>query len=501
MTSRSRVASSSRKKKKKRREVVEFQGFDALPRPLGSSAAALATASLNGATPGLSTIGGGAASGNAPGIFSTGTEAGSSSAGGGAATAPRAGGHGVGTVHLQAAPSSVSGMPTPVGGAGGYLDAVGSPVASENQHQQHQLQQHDEHGRVHTPVAMRLGATPGASPRGFGLSPMVSPGGAYGGRRQPEEPQLTHMEQRRLEKERQRKRVGASQLQRRVTVRISETPTVTLLRIPSVRVWGGDEEVALAARAKNAAYADMLEDHKNRDKYVDSMAQTLNESTRDKAQQTQPPAEVDVGVGATAWDIYDTFNTKEEGVSAEEEAEMANLGMQALDAAIPEGEEETPTTGASNLTDAATTMLESVPPTDGGMPISTGGVPHVGAARASAHRGQLHRLMHKPSFRESLHVLECALVQNEMHAQQRLYLTIAADARTALEQMRMTHGGALGQGDEQSSHHGLVPGSPAHGFGLSSPNTPDASRPQTALSQNSGQPLSNCGHRPCTTKA
>jgi WD40 repeat protein len=96
------------------------------------------------------------------------------------------------------------------------------------------------------------------------------------------------------------------ELREKHTIKIEETSTITLLHIPSLRIWGEDEPESLEKSLKaNKHYLNVLEKHKEKDKYTARLVQTLNNSTREKEIQVAPPSTRSVGGDATTWDLFD----------------------------------------------------------------------------------------------------------------------------------------------------------------------------------------------------
>jgi len=95
------------------------------------------------------------------------------------------------------------------------------------------------------------------------------------------------------------------ELREKVTIKIEETETMTLLHIPSLRVWEEDETAAFQADKMNKHYAHVLEKHKEKDKYSSRAAQTFNNSTREKEVQVAPPLTRSVGGEVSTSDLFD----------------------------------------------------------------------------------------------------------------------------------------------------------------------------------------------------
>jgi len=96
------------------------------------------------------------------------------------------------------------------------------------------------------------------------------------------------------------------ELREKHTIKIEETSTITLLHIPSTRIFDEDDPAQLDRdRKANRHYEQVLEKHKEKDKYSSRLVQTLNNSQREKEVQVAPPATRSVGGEASTWDLFD----------------------------------------------------------------------------------------------------------------------------------------------------------------------------------------------------
>ena len=89
-------------------------------------------------------------------------------------------------------------------------------------------------------------------------------------------------------------------------VRLCETPTETMLHIPS-RWEASDSRSVDALREQNAAYEALLALKMSSDRFSDRYTQTLDLSTKEKGVACQPPALRDAACSASTWDIHDTY--------------------------------------------------------------------------------------------------------------------------------------------------------------------------------------------------
>lgn len=126
------------------------------------------------------------------------------------------------------------------------------------------------------------------------------------------------------------------ELRAKITIKIEETPTITLLHIPSLRIWGEDEAAAAADARANRAYLACLEKHKEKDKYSARGVQTLNGSRREKEVQVAPPTTRSVAADVSTWDLFDVAQRLEmQMVAAAAAAAPGPGGAAAAAAAVP----------------------------------------------------------------------------------------------------------------------------------------------------------------------
>lgn len=227
-----------------------------------------------------------------------------------------------------------------------------------------------------------------------------------------------------------------AELNERISIDIIETPTITLFHIPSLRVWGDDEKERTAVIAANNRYTQVLEDHKGADAFTSSPAQTLNEAQRTKEVQVTPPATVETGCGVSTWEIHDAYH---ESASAQDEEnvddDVENItGIAGLESQVSRSSDGTTDADSSSMsgsqaslaTGISSSYVESdLPESQANYGNDAVGVPqhHFSHMDSELVRAavQYASIASKPTFLESLKVMECALLQNEMHDQQLLY--------------------------------------------------------------------------------
>lgn len=167
-------------------------------------------------------------------------------------------------------------------------------------------------------------------------------------------------------------------LRKKVSLRISETETMTLLYIPGVQVWNKDTEAKEATIEKNEKYMANVEKHKEKDKFLDRSAETFNLTTREKKIQTTPPETHNQGVQITTWDIYDT---QEDRIKDHTDKDQPIVKTEEKELEV-------------SVEQQKSSLQASTP---------------------------LERTMRLPGFKENLDVLEQAVIQNKKHNEQLLF--------------------------------------------------------------------------------
>jgi hypothetical protein len=97
-----------------------------------------------------------------------------------------------------------------------------------------------------------------------------------------------------------------------------------LLHIPSVKVWGEDEELSARVQKRNDEYDAMVDRHRERDKYTSRAAQTFNQTTRHKKIKAWPPKMTHQIVQASTWEIFDAYEAanSDKKEASDESAEL-----------------------------------------------------------------------------------------------------------------------------------------------------------------------------------
>ncbi|XP_053395238.1 dynein axonemal intermediate chain 4-like isoform X2 [Mercenaria mercenaria] len=127
-------------------------------------------------------------------------------------------------------------------------------------------------------------------------------------------------------------------LEKIVDLTLTETETIWLLDMPGVCVSTESDE-ADSVRKKNEAYQDLVKNKQGNDRYAERGMNTFNEPQKCKLVQTSKIGYSEMGVNATTWDMYDTYeeiekNAKGKAAEDDEEGTISRPGSP------KEGEEE-----------------------------------------------------------------------------------------------------------------------------------------------------------------
>nr|WAW84846.1 axonemal dynein intermediate chain 4 [Halisarca dujardinii] len=103
-----------------------------------------------------------------------------------------------------------------------------------------------------------------------------------------------------------------SDLEKPVSLTLSETETIWLLDMDSVVVAKGSEDT-VSIQEQNELYQQLVNGREGNDRYVPRGVQTVDFDHKIKGSQTMPVDKKSTGAWATVWDIYDTYKDQEEG--------------------------------------------------------------------------------------------------------------------------------------------------------------------------------------------
>ncbi|XP_053326023.1 dynein axonemal intermediate chain 4 [Spea bombifrons] len=103
---------------------------------------------------------------------------------------------------------------------------------------------------------------------------------------------------------------GEEDLSKIIDICLTETDTVWLLDMPPLLLSAESEE-AERVRERNNAYVELCKSRAGNDRYVERSMQTFNGAPKSKEVQCERIGSADAGVMASAWDLYDSFNSPE----------------------------------------------------------------------------------------------------------------------------------------------------------------------------------------------
>ncbi|XP_033737005.1 WD repeat-containing protein 78-like isoform X1 [Pecten maximus] len=118
-------------------------------------------------------------------------------------------------------------------------------------------------------------------------------------------------------------------LEKEVDLTLTETETIWLLDLPTICVSTESDEAA-SIKKRNETYQELIKSRVGNDRYMERGMNTFNEPPKFKTIQTNKISYNDVGVTATTWDMYDTY----------EEQDKESKGVQEKEKKDDEGEEE-----------------------------------------------------------------------------------------------------------------------------------------------------------------
>ncbi|XP_048760663.1 dynein axonemal intermediate chain 4-like isoform X4 [Ostrea edulis] len=106
-------------------------------------------------------------------------------------------------------------------------------------------------------------------------------------------------------------------LEKVVNLTLTETETIWLLDMPGTSVSNEAEEAA-SIKKRNEEYQELQKNRVGNDRYMERGMNTFNEPAKYKTVQTSKISCVDTGIMATTWDMYDTFEQRDQEIRAKE---------------------------------------------------------------------------------------------------------------------------------------------------------------------------------------
>lgn len=119
-------------------------------------------------------------------------------------------------------------------------------------------------------------------------------------------------------------------LEKNIEIILTETKTLKFFDLPTV-IYSVESEEAEKIVQKNKKYEELCRNRLGNDLYVERMMQTFNGAPKNKEVQCEKIIMEDKGIMATAWDLYDSFNTPEALLSAKPSAAVSKGSLLAKD--------------------------------------------------------------------------------------------------------------------------------------------------------------------------
>nr|XP_048309165.1 dynein axonemal intermediate chain 4 isoform X3 [Myodes glareolus] len=119
-------------------------------------------------------------------------------------------------------------------------------------------------------------------------------------------------------------------LEKNIEIILTETKTLKFFDLPTV-IYSVESEEAEKIVQKNKKYEELCRNRLGNDLYVERMMQTFNGAPKNKEVQCEKIIMEDKGIMATAWDLYDSFNTPEALISAKPSAAVSKGSLLAKD--------------------------------------------------------------------------------------------------------------------------------------------------------------------------
>ncbi|MEJ1282701.1 WD repeat domain 78 [Cricetulus griseus] len=111
--------------------------------------------------------------------------------------------------------------------------------------------------------------------------------------------------------------ITKEELQKNIQILLTETETLKFFDLPTV-IFSVESEEAEKVIEKNKNYEILCRNRLGNDLYVERMMQTFNGAPKNKEVQCEKIIMEEKGIMATAWDLFDSFNTPEALLSAKQ---------------------------------------------------------------------------------------------------------------------------------------------------------------------------------------
>ncbi|KAL5017570.1 hypothetical protein ScPMuIL_007159 [Solemya velum] len=129
-------------------------------------------------------------------------------------------------------------------------------------------------------------------------------------------------------------------LEKIVDLTLTETETIWLLDMPGTSVSTESEE-STVIKERNERYAELVKSKVGNDRYAERGMNTFNDPLKLKSVQTSKITHSEVGVTATNWDMFDTYEQEEKEKKAKEAADDVE-GTISRPSSPKEGDDDSP---------------------------------------------------------------------------------------------------------------------------------------------------------------
>ncbi|XP_060590688.1 dynein axonemal intermediate chain 4-like isoform X2 [Ruditapes philippinarum] len=214
-----------------------------------------------------------------------------------------------------------------------------------------------------------------------------------------------------------------------VDLTLTETETIWLLDMPGVCVSTESDE-ADSVRKKNEAYQDLVKNKQGNDRYAERGMNTFNEPQKCKLVQTSKIGYTEMGINATTWDMYDTYeqidkDTKGKSDENDEEGTISRPGSpkEGAEEAKPDTTDPLDTTvreksAASVRIDSRATFTSSFAGSESVFASRETGVSSVPTEATAIDED---KILQSESFKTDLFVMERVINLNSYQGKQALY--------------------------------------------------------------------------------
>ncbi|XP_063283285.1 dynein axonemal intermediate chain 4 [Pelobates fuscus] len=213
--------------------------------------------------------------------------------------------------------------------------------------------------------------------------------------------------------------LGEEELNKMVDIELTETDTLWLFDMPPMLV-ATDSEEAESVRLRNQTYTELCKNRVGNDRYVQRMVQTIVDAPKSKEVQCEQIVLEDAGVMASAWDMYDSYNSLEEPpVKESDEENIASESITDSRGSVSRATTSYSSVDRGDINSSAVTDLEKLTVRR----ISPGNV------------NDSEEILNSEKFKQDLFFMERILVQNIFQPKLAAYrqLPVITDPEAAVE--------------------------------------------------------------------